>query len=111
MVIVIDGKLQLSNEFVSCNGETKPIGEEGRNWWIETCALHGYDYEFTPASYSPDVLKRFEEVKDLDPKHIFVVELYVRDGFVSPDIVLVLENARLKSLLSDLTEVVLMGGL
>lgn len=110
MVTVVDGVLQLSHEFVSCNGETKPVGEEGRDWWIETCELHGYDYEFTPAVYSQEVLDRFEEVKNINPKYIFAIEMYVRDGFVSPEIDLLVENIKLKSLLSDLTEVVLLGG-
>ncbi len=110
MIIVVDGKMQLSDEFVTCRGETKPVGEEGKVWWQETCELHNYEFEFSPAVYPQDVLTRFDEVKDMDPKYKFAAELYVRDGFVAPDIELLMENAKLRGLLSDLTEVVLMGG-
>jgi hypothetical protein len=111
MIIVVEGKMKLSDEFVTCQEETKPIGEEGKSWWEETCAIHGYDFEFSPAVYPQDVLTRFEEVKDMDPKYKFAAELYVRDGFVAPDIELLMENAKLRGLLSNLTEVVLMGGM
>jgi hypothetical protein len=111
MLLIEDGRLALSQEFVTCNGETKPIGEEGRQWWVDTCEIHKYEYSFSNAEYTDEVLKRFEEIKNFDPKYIYMLEMYVQDGFVSPEIELLMENIKLKGLLSDLTEVVLMGGM
>lgn len=114
MLIIENGKLALSNKFVTCQGETKPIGEEGIKWWIDTCSLHGYDYEFSEANYSQEVLNRFEQIKDFDTKYIYVLEQFVSDGI---DItleelkidMLKSENEYLKTLLLDLTTVVLGG--
>ena len=102
MLIIKNEKLQLSDEFVSCNGETKPIGQEGKQWWVDTCEKHGYEYEFLPPDYPQEVLNRFEEVKNFDAKYLHCLEMYVSDGFVSSEIGLLMENLSLKSAIDQL---------
>ena len=102
MLIVKNEKLQLSDEFVSCNGEIKPIGEEGKQWWIDICEKHGYAYEFTHSQYSDSVLKRYDEIKNFDVKYLPYLEMYVSEGFISPEIGLLMENVSLKSAIDQL---------
>ena len=111
MLIVKNNKIELSNEFVNCNNEIKPIGEEGKQWWIDTCEVHNYSLEFLPSDYSKEVLDRFEEIKDFDIEYINYLELYVQDGTISNKIQLIIENVKLKQTIADLTETVLMGGI
>ena len=102
MLIIKNERLQLSDEFISCNGEIKPIGEEGKQWWVDTCEKHGYDYEFSPSQYSDDVLNRYNEIKNFDVKYLPYLEMYVSEGFISPEIGLLMENVSLKSAIDQL---------
>lgn len=96
MLIVKNDKLELSNEFVTCNGETKPIGEEGKDWWIETCNKHNYQVSFSQADYSQETLARFEKIKDFDVKHISCLEMYVVDGTISSQIKEMMNNIEVR---------------
>lgn len=102
MLIIKDNKIEMSQEFVSCNGETKPIGQEGKQWWVDTCEKHGYEYEILPPDYPQEILNRFEEVKNFDVKYLPYLEMYVLDGFISPEIGLLMENLSLKSAIDQL---------
>ena len=106
MLIINNGKIELSNEFVNCNNEIKPIGEEGKQWWVDTCEAHNYSLEFLPSEYSKEILDRFEEIKDFDIKYLAILEQYVLEGteIVSDELKLELlkkDNESLKSQLLD----------
>jgi len=106
MLIIKDNKLSLSDLFVTCNGETKAIGDEGSQWWIDTCNKHEFDYSFKDAVYEKEILDRFEKIKDFDIKYLAILEQYVLEGteIVSDELKLELlkkDNESLKSQLLD----------
>ena len=91
----------------------QPIIED-RNWWL--------DFEqkwedmkivrFESIEYTEEQLTRFEEVKGMDLSQNILND-YVMEGIIGEGLeILALkkENEELKQLLTDLTEVVLLGG-
>lgn len=100
-------------------GETveQPVGSEGKGWWLDFAEKWPDTeiIEFTDLHYTDEQLARLAEIQAVSGNEE-VLEQYVLDGtFPEGDHPLTMlqlqkENAQLKTLLADLTEVVLLGG-
>jgi len=96
----------------------KLVGEEDKQWWteFESRWQHITDVAFEDVNYTEEQLKRFETVKTIDTNQEDLFN-YVIDGVIEPSnkdlklIALKEENEHLKTLIADLTETVLMGGI
>lgn len=118
-----DEGLKLSNKKVIYlqNGEQEEslITTDGVGWWIEFAEKWSNTeiVEFVDIDYTEEQLTRFENIKNMDI-NIDVLNLYVLEGLFPEGIdhplrnlQLESENTELKSLLADLTEIVLLGGM
>lgn len=90
------------------------VGEEGKEWWLDFAEKWEDTniVEFTDMVYTEEQLARLEEIKNLDIADNIANE-YVMDGIIGAGMevfALEKENAKLRGLLADLTEVVLLGG-
>lgn len=92
--------------------QEKFVGPEGKQWWLNFAEKWNTNVKFTDATYTPEQLARFEEVKETDLSEN-VLQDYTENGVVGKGLemlVLKKENEELKQLLADLSEVVLLGG-
>jgi hypothetical protein len=114
----IDGyELATSKVVYTKNGEQieQVVGEEGQQWWLNFAEKwdHTNIIEFTDVVYTDEQLARLEEVKNLDISDSVASE-YVMEGIIGEGLEMLTlqkKNAELESLLADLTEVVLLGGM
>ena len=110
-------KLATSKVVYTKNGEQfeQIVGEEGQQWWLDFAEKweHTSVIGFTDMVYTDEQLARFEEIKDLDVAD-GIANNYVMDGVIGEGLgmlALQKKNAELESLLADLTEAVLLGGM
>lgn len=111
------GELKLAEEkvlFTRSGVEHEQAVVEGRDWWLsfeeqwDDMVIIGFE----DITYTPEQVERFEEVKNLDINESILND-YVIDGVVGEGLKMLefeKENGRLKQLLADLTEIVLMRG-
>lgn len=99
------------------NGETieQAVGEEGKEWWLDFAEKWSDTeiIEFTDLHYTDEQLARLEEIKIMELSDN-VLDEYVINGVVDASMgtfALQKENENLRALLTDLTEVVLLGGI
>ena len=92
---------------------TQPIVGEGTEWWIQFAKdwSHTQIISFDEIIYTEEQLERFEEIKEsLLSEHI--LNDYVIDDLIGNGLEYLnmrKENERLKNLLADLTEIVLVN--
>lgn len=87
------------------------VGEEGKEWWLDFAGKweHTQIIEFTDLYYTPEQLARLEEIQEIGEGYMEACSDYVLNGNI-PDAV-PFEGRKIKQLLTDLTEAVLMGGM
>lgn len=118
-----DEGLKLSNKKVVYlqNGaqEESLITTDGVEWWVEFANKWSNTeiVEFVDISYTEEQLTRFENIKNMDINidalNLYVLEGLFPEGIDDPlrNLQLESENVELKSLLADLTGIVLLGGM
>jgi hypothetical protein len=86
------------------------VGEEGKEWWLDFADKwdHTQIIEFTDLHYTPEQVARLEEIQEIGEGYMEACSDYVLNGNI-PDAE-PFETMKLKQLLADLTEVVLLGG-
>ena len=87
------------------------VGEEGKEWWLDFAEKweHTQIIEFTDLHYTSEQLTRLEEIQGIGEGYMEACSDYVLNGKI-PDVE-PFEGRKIKQLLADLTEVVLMGGM
>ena len=87
------------------------VGEEGKEWWLDFAEKweHTQIIEFTDLHYTSEQLTRLEEIQGIGEGYMEACSDYVLNGNI-PDVE-PFEGRKIKQLLADLTEVVLIGGM
>jgi hypothetical protein len=87
------------------------VGEEGKEWLLDFAEKweHTQIIEFTDLHYTSEQLTRLEEIQGIGEGYMEACSDYVLNGNI-PDVE-PFEGRKIKQLLADLTEVVLMGGM